>query len=488
MGKNNIQTYNFAKSFLGKGGATFRKYCGLPSGAAWCNAFVTYVFQKTDNAGLYCNGKKETYCPHSIQWCKKNLAQLPLYLAMPMDVIYFDWDRNGVPNHIGFVRDHKDTASIYTIEGNTDGGKVANKTRPAKYVQAVFRPHFKPTEAYKGTPLAIDGVLSWQSIYALQKALGGISVDGVLGIATVKRLQQYVAAERDGSWQAGTSRAVQKMLRANGYYKGEIDGAFGKESVKGLQRFCNAKNKAKPTPAPTPKPTPKPPTKKGYSGTFPTLPTATAKNAASFAYAYGTKLSVYKYHGGKPKGNYKTALNKMYPDRRKWGAKAKAGASCDVFVGTVLRSSGYKKAPRGLKEQKKWLPKNLTRVSTIRNGDILLRSNHVAVFLELKGGKYVANAHHEKHDGTYGIVEKLCKYERAYRTSGVSYFSKGDTFTEVKNLQKFLNWYGGYKLAEDYVYGTATENAVKDFQKKNGLSVTGKFTATDLKKAKAIKK
>ena len=169
MGKNNIQTYNFAKSFLGKGGATFRKYCGLPSGAAWCNAFVTYVFQKTDNAGLYCNGKKETYCPHSIQWCKKNLAQLPLYLAMPMDIIYFDWDRNGVPNHIGFVRDHKDTASIYTIEGNTDGGKVANKTRPAKYVQAVFRPHFKPTEAYKGTPLAIDGVLSWQSIYALER-------------------------------------------------------------------------------------------------------------------------------------------------------------------------------------------------------------------------------------------------------------------------------------------------------------------------------
>ena len=206
------------------------------------------------------------------------------------------------------------------------------------------------------------------------------------------------------------------------------------------------------------------------------------------AYAYGTKLSVYKYHGGKPKGSYKTALNKFYPDRKKWGTKARAGASCDVFVGTDLRRSGYSKAPRGLKEQKKWIPKHLSKVSAIRNGDILLRSNHVAVFLELKGGKYVANAHHEKHDGTYAIVEKICSYNEAFRPKGNSYFSKGDTFTQVKNLKKFLNWYGGYKLTEDYSFETATENAVKDFQKKTGLSVTGKFGEPELKKAKAVKK
>ena len=91
-----IVTNNYAKQFLGQGGATFRKYCGLPSGAAWCNAFVTYIFHKTDNANLYCGGKKQTYCPTSIKWCKANLAQIPLYLAMPMDVIYFDWDKNPV--------------------------------------------------------------------------------------------------------------------------------------------------------------------------------------------------------------------------------------------------------------------------------------------------------------------------------------------------------------------------------------------------------
>ena len=104
MGKNNIETYNYAKQFKGKGGAIFRKYCGLPAGTAYCNAYVTYIFHHTGNASLYCGGKKQTYCPTSIKWCQKNLAQVPLYLAMPMDVIYFDWDRNRVPNHIGFVK------------------------------------------------------------------------------------------------------------------------------------------------------------------------------------------------------------------------------------------------------------------------------------------------------------------------------------------------------------------------------------------------
>lgn len=242
---NNTQTYNFAKSFLGKGGATFRSYCGLPSGAAWCDAYVTYIFHKSGNASLFCGGKKQTYCPTTIKLCAKEMAQVPLYLAMPMDVIFFDWDRNGNPNHIGFVRDHKDTSSIYTIEGNTDGGKVAQKTRAAKYVQAVFRPHFKPTGTLKKERLATDGVFYYKSIYMMQVALGGIATDGVLGIATIKRLQTVAGLsgkQIDGAWGTTTSRYVQKMLIKSGFLaKGGDDGAFGKASCTALQKWCNAK-------------------------------------------------------------------------------------------------------------------------------------------------------------------------------------------------------------------------------------------------------
>lgn len=68
------------------------------------------------------------------------------------------------------------------------------------------------------------------------------------------------------------------------------------------------------------------------------------------------------------------------------------------------------------------------------------------------------------------------------------YFRKGDTGAQVRNLQKFLNWYGGYGLVVDGDFGVKTLAAVKDFQKKNGLSVDGLFGKKSLAKAKAIKK
>lgn len=234
---SNTQLLKIAQKHLGQGGAVFRKYCGLPSGAAWCNAFVDYVANEGGVKSLYFNGAKETYCPHSIAWCKKNLAMIPLYIAMPMDIIYFDWDRNGVPNHIGFVRVAKDTSSIYTIEGNTDGGKVAQKTRPSKYVCGIFRPHFSHT--FKEKKLSVDGVMWYQTIGGLQKALKTLkyytgAIDCVLGLGTVKALQKWAGVSQDGQWGTGTSKAVQKKIGAS------ADGAFGVNSVKALQKWINA--------------------------------------------------------------------------------------------------------------------------------------------------------------------------------------------------------------------------------------------------------
>lgn len=51
----------------------------------------------------------------------------------------------------------------------------------------------------------------------------------------------------------------------------------------------------------------------------------------------------------------------------------------------------------------------------------------------------------------------------------------GDTGTQVKYLQDFLNWYGNYGLERDGSYGPATTNAVKDFQKTEKIEVDGFF-------------
>lgn len=68
------------------------------------------------------------------------------------------------------------------------------------------------------------------------------------------------------------------------------------------------------------------------------------------------------------------------------------------------------------------------------------------------------------------------------------YFKKGDKGTQVKNLQKFLNWYGDNKLTVDGVFGSNTYVAVRNFQSKENLVVDGQFGKKSLEKAKAIKK
>ena len=63
------------------------------------------------------------------------------------------------------------------------------------------------------------------------------------------------------------------------------------------------------------------------------------------------------------------------------------------------------------------------------------------------------------------------------------YFQKGDTGVQVKNMQKFLNFYGGYNLSEDGNFGRLTEKALKDFQLKEKLEADGLFGKKSLIRA-----
>ena len=434
---------------------------------------MDYVAYEGGVKDLYFDGRKETYCPHSIKWCEGNLAQIPLYLALPMDIIYFDWEKNGVPNHIGFVREHKDTSCIYTIEGNTNGGVVAEKLRAGKYVQAVFRPHYVP-KGLKRSKLKIDGYFGYHSIYMLQVVLG-LTPTGILTKNTIKTLQKLVKVTPDGAWGNKTSKAIQKNL-----LNIKADGDFGVASVKALQKWINKKYQ------------PDTDEKKGYQGSWPELPPKTAKIAVECAYPYGTPVKKYTYKDGKPKPEYKKRLNEAWPNRSGWKyPKSRAGASCDVFVGVVLKCAGYKNAVHAMAKFVAWCRKNLDHATTLKNGDILTRSNHIMIYVSLKGKDRFANAHYNLSGGRYGAIESrkvVGGYTDIWRPKGLSYFSKGDTFTDVKKLKRFLNWYHDYNLKIDYNFDNLCEYAVKDFQTKEGLKPDGKFGEKCLKKAKEVRK
>lgn len=264
MGMNNTQLYKFLAKYIGSRGGEARSYCGLPSGAAWCCACVTWTFYRGGDSALFYGGKKVVYVPTAEMWCRANLAEIPIYLAMPMDIITFDWNRNGVPDHIGFVRDRKSGTEVYTIEGNTSGGIVACKTRPVKYVSGCFRPQFAPTSFTTLKALEIDGQFGYNSIACFQLALrrDGFykgKIDAILGKETVKALQKKVGVAQDGSWGVKTTRAVQTWLNI------KVTGVWDAASTKSLQRWCNQfnewyakKHNLTPQTKPTPKPAPKP--------------------------------------------------------------------------------------------------------------------------------------------------------------------------------------------------------------------------------------
>jgi peptidoglycan L-alanyl-D-glutamate endopeptidase CwlK len=69
-------------------------------------------------------------------------------------------------------------------------------------------------------------------------------------------------------------------------------------------------------------------------------------------------------------------------------------------------------------------------------------------------------------------------------TPSVPILGKGDKGEAVETLQTLLNK-RGYKFAVDSIFGTLTENAVKDFQKKNGLVSDGLVGVKTLQLLKA---
>lgn len=67
------------------------------------------------------------------------------------------------------------------------------------------------------------------------------------------------------------------------------------------------------------------------------------------------------------------------------------------------------------------------------------------------------------------------------------WFTSGDKGEEVKKMQKFLNWYGGYGLVVDGIVGRKTIEAVRYYQGRERLKVDGAFGSECLARAKVVR-
>ena len=233
-----------------------------------------------------------------------------------------------------------------------------------------------------------------------------------------------------------------------------------------------------------------------YRGEMPELQNAIAKQAIACAWPKGTSKGKTRWPGGSRPAAYTAALQKAYGSRSGWGKQTRAGASCDVFVGTVVRSSGYDTSfPRGLQEDKSYLPRSdkfkkvtIKSVADYEPGDLIFYVNkghggHIAVYVEIGGVGYIAEAsfslkafgritqkahvYHPSHFKIFGVYRPCQDCYASY--------SEGDQSEDVAKIQNFLIWGGFLKGTADGVYGSTTTEAVKMFQKEVGLEETGVF-------------
>ena len=232
---------------LGQNGSYYWNKYNLPRGTAYCAASVSASFADAGAKDKFYDGKPVFYVPYAQQWLKKHCKHVPLSDVRRGDIIIFTWDGNGYNkergsrDHIGFARARSTGNTLYTVEGNTNGGKVAKRDRPAKYIYGVYRPNMKSggDEPAKDEKLVVDGDFGYETKCRLQKWLG-VAEDGEIGKKTVKALQKKIGvADVDGAWGQITTKKLQKYLDARGY-NCAIDGVIGEQTIKALQKFLNA--------------------------------------------------------------------------------------------------------------------------------------------------------------------------------------------------------------------------------------------------------
>lgn len=123
------------------------------SGIPYCAMFVSYCLNW---AGIEAAGLPGAYVPWILSANSDAGRLVANEDAQPGDLVMFDWQGDGVADHIGIVEEnHADEGWMQTIEGNTspgsggsqsNGGGVYRRARNYSSIIGVARPYYETQE------------------------------------------------------------------------------------------------------------------------------------------------------------------------------------------------------------------------------------------------------------------------------------------------------------------------------------------------------
>ena len=115
----NQQIVSVAMGKIGNsGGQKFWSWYGFDSHVEWCACFVSWC---ADQSGLIASGNvpKFSLCSDGVTWFQgKNKWQSGGTTPSAGMIIFFDWDHDGISDHVGIV-EKCEGGRVYTIEGNS---------------------------------------------------------------------------------------------------------------------------------------------------------------------------------------------------------------------------------------------------------------------------------------------------------------------------------------------------------------------------------
>ena len=129
---------------------TFGKWYGL-NNQPWCAMSASKMYFDAGGIDSVANTKKGfASCDAWMKYLAKNNQLVPVGQAKTGDVVFFQFDTDAEPDHVGIVVSNNTTLkTLVTWEGNTSSGKAGSqsngdgwykKKRDYKLIMAVGRP------------------------------------------------------------------------------------------------------------------------------------------------------------------------------------------------------------------------------------------------------------------------------------------------------------------------------------------------------------
>lgn len=107
------------------GGEKYWRWYGFESRVEWCAVFVSWV--ANESGVLNMSIPRFSLVSDGVDWFKINGRwEDQSYIPRSGDIIFFDWENDGKPNHVGIV-EKVENNKIYTVEGNSTNDECCQK-------------------------------------------------------------------------------------------------------------------------------------------------------------------------------------------------------------------------------------------------------------------------------------------------------------------------------------------------------------------------